>query len=287
MKNISFLYNLKIGHRIYILVILLLLFIGVIGGVGVYKMTEIGHGMKEIAKRDIPMTKMLEKITVHQLEQAILMEKALRFQGVTAHEEGETFQSVAKHFEELAKKTDKEILEAEEMAMNMINQTRSDKTRKEFEYVLEELKKIEKEHKDYEHHVFDIFKEIEGNKAISPYGPNSSSSDLDRIVVQVEKEQKQLDKHVEGLLFEVSNFTQKAMNKALADEQRGIIIIITFSAIILVLAVALAFVLTRSVTSPLKNLTDAMTELADGKLDAEIPSVRFRDEVYDLSLIHI
>ena len=283
MKNISFLYNLRIGHRIYTLVALLLLFIGVVGGVGVYKMTEIGHGMEEIAKRDIPMTKILEKITVHQLEQAILMEKALRFQGVTAHEEGETFQSVVKHFEELAKKTDEEILEAEEMAMTMINETRSEEARKEFEHVLEELKKIEKEHKDYEHHVFDIFKQIEGNKAISSYGPSSSSSDFDQKVVQVEKEQKQLDKYIEGLLFEVSDFTQKAMNKALADEQRGKMLIATLSVIIFVLASVLAFVLTRSVTSPLKSLTDAMTELADGKLDAQIPAVRFKDEVYDMS----
>ena len=64
MKNISFLYNLKIGQRIYIIVGLLLFFFCLVGGIGVYKMTIIGHEMEEIAERDIPLTQILEKITV-------------------------------------------------------------------------------------------------------------------------------------------------------------------------------------------------------------------------------
>ena len=144
MQNISFFHRLKIGQRIYIIVVLLLLSICLIGGIGVYKMQIIGHEMEEIAQRDIPLTQILEKITVHQLEQAILMEKALRLKGVSVTSEGETFDDVVKHFEKLAKKTDDEILEAEEMADKMIKETRSDYAKKEFIHVLEELKKLRK-----------------------------------------------------------------------------------------------------------------------------------------------
>ena len=282
MENISFVNNFKIGHRIYVLVGFLLLCIVVIGGVGVYKMNVIGHEMEEVAKRDIPLTKILEKITVHQLEQAILMEKALRFQGVKAHAEGETFQSVAGHFKDLALKTDKEIREAEEMVSQMIEQTRSDVAREEFRHVLEELKKIEDEHKNYEHHVFDIFDKIGKYDNADMMGSGTSSAWKEKII-KVEHEQEELDHHIEGLLDEVSSFTQSSMNKALVNEQRGKILILTLSSVIFVLAAVLAFVLTRSVTLPLGHLTDSMKKLSKGDLSAEITSPRFRDEVYEMS----
>ena len=101
--------------------------------------------------------------------------------------------------------------------------------------------------------------------------------------MQIEKEQKELDKHIESLLFEVSDFTKSSMDKALSDEKRGKTLIATLSVIIFVVASFFTFILTRSVTSPLKNLTGSMKELADGNLDAVIPSVRFHDEIYDMA----
>ena len=276
MKNILSLNNLRIGHRIFLLAMFLLSFIVMIGGVGVYKMNVIGHEMEEIAERDIPLTQILEKITVHQLEQAILMEKALRIKGVIKTSEGEDFVSVAKDFEKLAKKTDDEILEAEEMVTTMIGQTRSDYARKEFMHVLEELKKIEKEHKDYEHHVFEIFNDLEDT---SKYYNSSVIDQSNQKILQVEKEQKELDKHIEALLFEVSDFTRSSMNKALADEKRGKILIATLSVVIFVLASFFTLILTKSVISPLKKLTDAMVELSNGNLSVEMPTIRFKDEV--------
>lgn len=271
----SLFYKMKIGHRIYILVTILLLFIGVIGGVGVYKMDVIGKEMEEVAKRDIPLTRIMEKITVHQLEQAILMEKALRFQGVTAHKDGETYGDIVKHFKKLAHKTDEEILEAEEMVQNMIKKAYSPEAKKEFEHVYEELKKIEKEHQQYEHHVFDIFKSIESDYDVKV----ASKEDI----IKVEEEQEDLDHHIEALLEEVSSFTQHAMDKALADEKRGKNLILSLSVIVFVLGTALAFVLARSVTGPLSKLTGSMTELSNGDLNADIPSVKYEDEVNDMS----
>ena len=271
----ALLHRLNIGHRIYFLVITLLIFIGVIGGVGVYKMNVIGHEMEEIALRDIPLTQILEKITVHQLEQAILMEKALRFKGVSAHAEGETFDGLVKHFEKLAKKTDQEILEAEAMAEQMIQETRSKKAAKEFTHVLEELKKIEQEHKEYEHHVFEIFKNLKQKS----YTELNYSSGLDAKVIQTEEEQENLDHHIESLLSEVSNFTKTSMDKALENEKRGKALITALSIGIFSLGLVLAYILARSITRPLGNLTHAMTELADGKLDTPIPDVQYKDEI--------
>ena len=156
----AFLKKLKIGHRLVILTGTTLLFMAVIGGTGVYKMGEIGKELEGIANRDIPMTEILTQITVYQLEQAILLEQGLRYAGVTAHDEHHTVESVVEHFKELAHKADEEILQAEEMAAVFIEEAESDYAREEFEMVLAQLKIIEKHHKEYEEHAFEIFEKM-------------------------------------------------------------------------------------------------------------------------------
>ena len=94
--------KLKVAHRIYILMSLTLVFLVTIGGIGYYKMNKIGHELVGIAERDIPLTEMLTKITIHQLEQAILLEQALRYSGITAHDEAHTAQGAIKKFATLA-----------------------------------------------------------------------------------------------------------------------------------------------------------------------------------------
>jgi len=268
-------HKLRIGHRIYALVAMLLLFIGTIGAVGIYKMTTIGNEMEEIAHKDLPLTGLLERITVHQLEQAVFLEKGLRFKGVSAHSEGEDFNTVVTHFRELSKKTDAEILEAEEMIQKALAEDISAEDRAEFELVLNELETIEKEHKVYEAHVEEIFTELSRLVDVT--------SSVNNKVIKVEEEQNNLNKEIEALMSEVSGFTTKSMDTALADEQLGKLLIIKLSIGIFITGLVLAYLLGRSVTAPLKNLTDAMTELAAGKLDTPIPSVKFKDEVDDMS----
>lgn len=276
----SFISNLKIGHRIYILASVLMFSIVATGGIGVFKMMEIGHEMEEVAVRDIPLTRKLEKITVFQLEQAVLMEKALRFKGVTSHKQNETFEAVVANFKDLSHKADQEILQAEKMVDEMLKETRDPATKKEFKHVLEELKAIEQEHKDYEKHVVEIFDALERNRVVVE---NAIDDETDKKVVAVEHEQDVLNKHIEALMYEVSGFTQTSMDKALADERNGIKLIAGWSIVMFIGGVAFATVLSWSVTKPLSRLTDAMKELADGNLEVEIPDVYYKDEVRNMS----
>lgn len=271
----NLLHKLRIGHRIYALVALLLLFIATIGSIGVYKMTIIGNEMEEITHKNLPLTVLLEKITTHQLEQGILLEKGLRFKGVSAHSEGESFESVRKHFEDLSKKTDEEILQAEKMIQTALAEEITLEEKAEHELVMGELNKIKTEHKIYISQVNEIFTELSRIADVT--------TTLNNKVIQAEEEQNKLNGEIESLMIEVSGFTTKSMEKALKDEQLGRLLIIKLSVVIFLAGLVLAFILSRSVTSPLKKLTDAMTELANGKLDTPIPSVKFKDEVNDMS----
>jgi methyl-accepting chemotaxis protein len=64
-----------------------------------------------------------------------------------------------------------------------------------------------------------------------------------------------------------------------ASIQRALLI----AALVLLLTLAVSILVTRSITRPLHRMTDAMKELAGGKLDVEVPGIGRRDEVGEMA----
>ena len=73
----SIIKNLKIGGRIQTLLAILTLQMLILAAVAIFTMQKIGTELVDIAEQDIPLTEILQKITVHQLEQAIYVERAV------------------------------------------------------------------------------------------------------------------------------------------------------------------------------------------------------------------
>jgi len=69
---------MSVSQRIYVIVALIALTAASIAGIAVTKMVQIGNELEEIAHEDIPLTEKVTAITLHQLEQAILLERTLR-----------------------------------------------------------------------------------------------------------------------------------------------------------------------------------------------------------------
>ncbi|MTI08957.1 HAMP domain-containing methyl-accepting chemotaxis protein [Curvivirga aplysinae] len=270
--------KLKISHRIFILTGFTLIFLVIVGGVGFYKMNEIGYKLEGIAERDVPLTEILTKITVHQLEQAILLEQTLRYTGVDAHDDSHSVDGSIKKFITLAEKVDKEILEAEKMAEEFIKVARDPIAIEEFKSVLKQLKTIEKHHKTYDEHAYKLFDKITKSNL-----SESEKNNLYKEVLIIEEEQAELDHEIEELLFEVEHFTREAAKQALSDEERGKFIVLGVSIVALALCTILAYLLGRSITVPVKNLTSSIENMADGKLDVETPNMKFDDELNSMS----
>ena len=71
--------NLSIRGRFFVLSFSMLLLILLVSGYSWLSMKQIGGELASIAEDDIPLTAALSQITVHQLEQAIHFERAVRF----------------------------------------------------------------------------------------------------------------------------------------------------------------------------------------------------------------
>ena len=108
--------RLMIAHKILLLGVSQLILMFILGGYAILKMDNIGMALIDIAEEDIPLTKMLTKVTEHQLEQAILFERsmviAMRLrQGI---ESKQNFEKAKNLVHDLTVATEQEIIQVEQ-----------------------------------------------------------------------------------------------------------------------------------------------------------------------------
>lgn len=258
--NIS---NISIGNRIYGLVTTLLLIATSIAGISLWSMNKIGKEITEIAEQDIPLTEIVTKITVHQLEQAVLLEKG------AAHVGQADLPDIHKKFVSLGHQVDEEIKEAEHMLEEAIVHAHSAEAKTEFKKLLTVMLQVEKEHKVYETH---------GDQAFTAF-ENDNIDEGKTLILQSEREQEALDKKLEEALFELEAFTARSAIKAEQDEKFALKLIAIVSMVGLGIGIVAAAVIGRSIARPVTELTGVMDTLAADNTDVEVRFVDNRDEV--------
>lgn len=261
--------NFKIGARIFTLLGLQILVVFVVAGLAIFTMQKIGQELTDIANEDIPLTQMLQKITVHQLEQAILTEQAIAVGAAKLGRTSNDISAIREEFEKLAHQVDDEIKEAERLAEHAAEFGHSEKMRTEFSKVLANLKQIEAEHTSFDEHALDLIDRIVAGDV----------QDLTKLEKAIHAEEKKLDEEVKSLLTQVSSFTASATKQALADEQAGLMKLIIVSIIGLVLGAVLGIYIARGISRPVGEVTVAINGLSEDNLDVETSEPRFNDEV--------
>ena len=138
----SLLGNIKIGAKIYILVAILIIGTITVSVVSVRGMQQIGAEIVAIAERDIPITTAVTNITIHQLEQVIEFEAALRFgESMTISKDPHDKEMFVKHenkFFKFSKKVKKEFKQAENLLKKFEKEAHTEAERKEFHRILVE-----------------------------------------------------------------------------------------------------------------------------------------------------
>ncbi len=263
--------NINVSTKVLAVVGICLAALVGVAALAIVQMNKIGGEIEAIAEQDVPLTGMVTNITVHQLEQAISLERAMRYGESMAHDShaAEGFEKAVETFEKLAKKVDAEIKEGEELAHEAVGHAHSAEEAKEFQHVLDVLTKVESEHAAFDEQAFEIFSLL-------------SSGNIDEAVTKepaIEQAEEALNHELEALLEELVNFTAAATLTAEAHEKSALQLLVISTIIVFVTALALALLLVRtSVTRPLKSLVTAVDGLAAGNTDVEV-SVDADDEI--------
>lgn len=267
--------KITIKNKIIFLVVFNILVAVSIGFLGASSLKNVGHDIKNIAERDLPLANVVAKVTVEQLEQAIHFERALRY----AHdldnsaEARKDYQSEKQDFATYNKKVDEHIKQGEVIAQHAYEQAIDQNVRTEFDHVLKELAQIKKEHHSYDLQAQEIFVKVE---------QGASTTDLAQLIEQIEQEEAHLDKTLEALLGEINSFTLKAAQAAEAHEKKILKILMIMLAVGVAIAVILSLFIIRAITKPLMGLQGAMVGLSEGDLETEVPHHKNQDEIAEM-----
>ena len=259
---------MTIRIRVFIIALMTGVTVGAVAAVGITRMLSVGSELEEIVHEDIPLTNIVTKITLHQLEQAILLERTLRGLKVTA---GTDVQKDWNHFLKLAHQVDDEIVQGEEIAQHAIDHALTPESLAEFRRVLKLLKRIEGEHATYDQHAEMLMAAAQAGNLDRP--------ETVELIETIEREQEHLDKVLEGLLLELEAFTEASAQHALAIEQAGITEVSVVGALGIALGVLLGGWIGASISQPIRRLTHTMGQLADGNLTTDVTDLKRRCEV--------
>ena len=266
--------KLTIGGRIVALLSTLGLLLAVVAVVGVMTMNKIGNELSDIAEEDMPLNRMLQQVTIHQLEQAIVTERIV---ATIEAERGApprySLPELVEKFEYLAHKVDEELVLAEKIAEHGATHAHDPHVQEEFSSVLARLKELEAAHKRFDEHVLTLVE----------HATSGEHHDLAAEEEQITAEENAFNHAIEELLLEVGAFTEAATQKALADEKQGLWLIAIVGIVALSASAGLGFWLYRSVARPVGKLTEAAQRLADGEIDVKTPESFYEDEIHDLS----
>ena len=254
--------NLSIKARIIIMAGTLMLATLTLTGTGISSLTSIGSEVHDITTNDMPLTKKLSTITEHQLEQSILMEKTLRYGNVLASEKiaKAGYQKAVEEFEELAKKVDSELVEAEHIAQQGLNNAHNEIELAEYSALLKKIKELEVSHSIFDKHVEDIFHLVDAGKL----------HEASIIAEKVEKEETKLNHAMNELLIEIERFTEEAMQTIEEHEQQAISMMAVVTIVGMIIGTLMSITVITSVVRGLNKAVAASQRIAQGDLTQDL-----------------
>ncbi len=239
-------------------------------GYALYAMTQVGYELAAITDQDIPMTENLTAITVHQLEQAIHYERAMRF-GELLQQEGNAaarFKTEIASFDKLSNRVDKKIHASELLAEEVMAKAHSEEEAKEFEHVDQVLKKVEKEHADFERHAHQIFVMLADGKR----------HEAEEFAEKVEQEEEQLTGELEALLTEIEKFTEAAGRRVEEHEQAAVELLGGITLLAFVIGGFISWTVSRNIVNRMGETARGLEVIASGDLTYKV-TVDGRDEI--------
>jgi methyl-accepting chemotaxis protein len=258
--------SLRVKFSIFagnILIILLLSF-----GYVIYSLNNIGQEISAIVDDDLPLTENISAITVSQLEQAILFERALYYstkskQDVKAKEK---FQNAILHFDKKNLFLNKTITD-NKVLLEKIKSHGKQELIDKANAVEKSLFEIEHLHDNYNSLVHNVFEMI----------TKSETTLIDNIIEKIEVEEEELDKKIKYLLLDIQSFTKNSAITAQEHEESTLFLLLIISVIALIVTAISTFIFSNYVT---RGIQVAIVT-AQGDLTKEI-EVTSKDEIGQL-----
>ena len=268
-------FSFSVGAKVCGIVGVCLVLSGLVAGFSLWQMSKISSEIDGIAERHIPLTNAMTKVTVHQLQQSVNFERAVRAGVMTNAFDGAKtgFDRAEATFEDLNSKISEEIADAISIIQSADTGTQSIRARNFFEDTASDLGKIASQHANYAANVKAIFTKLRAGERDAAHA----------MLEKTEKVEQQLNQSVKILLLNIGTFIDVAVSTA--DEHEKFVIKLVF--IISLAALGLGLVLTsflvrRSISQPLREMVAGLYAINSGDTAFKF-DVRSNDEIGDLA----
>lgn len=257
----SFYKNLSIKIKILSIVFTLIGFLILSSGYAIITMSRIGGELSEVVDADIPLTRTLTLITIHQLEQALAFETSLNPEHAT------DLKKYTTKFQSLNNQINQEFKDAEKVIAYELGLAKGE-TLKEFQKIEIELAKIKTKYFSYVEHAEEVFRQIEGNQ---------KTSSLHDEILGVEEEQEKLEHSLVELYEEISSFTLQSADHAREWEESAVVTMWILGAFCVTIGTVLGGLLAGALVRDLRK----GIAVASGDLTQEI-EITSHDEIGEL-----
>ena len=200
-------------------------------------MTNVGKEVETIAEEQIPLTSILTKITEHQLQQEIHLEKFLRTKK----------QSEKDYFYKIGKKINAEIIYGERIVEKALKRKHTKEKTAELKKTLNFLKGIEVKHKNFDKECERVIKQA-----------MNTEIDINSVIGACEKLSVELEHDLVAFLDKVDLQTRRSAYTAEAHEKEALNYLIGFAIFSSVSGVMILIMLWRATIGTLPSIASVL-----------------------------
>jgi len=259
---LNFVNNISVKFQIGGIVVFLLLLMLTASINSISSMTSIGNEMKFISENDIPLMNKVNAITIHQLEQAVHFEKAVRFiETMDKHPNNRSkLATEIEAFSTLDKTVTREIEEALSISDKALKAARSNIEIKAFNEVISYLNIISSTHSEYSRVATEEFsKNSKGNQTIS-----------DDNLELLEQQEDKLDHNLIALQKDIEQFTSKALEAANTHEQSAEMTTWLLFIVSTIVGIFVSLIIANRLVSRITRSIDELDAISEGDLSQNI-----------------
>ncbi len=219
-----------------IVAVCIALLIGV-SGFAIHQIAKIGAELSEIAEQHLPLTKVISKTTVQQLQQTLNLQRAIRFGAEMQSDPvaDRRFRAAVEKFEAISGIVNQEIEDGGELVEAAIEQARTPVVREKFKAVLRALEEIEAQHGVFARRAAEVIGLLSQQR----------TPEALRLAQDLEAERETLEQELKELLEEIEAFTQESASAAQAHEKAALTQLAALSLVAVVFGIGLAVFLSR------------------------------------------
>lgn len=263
----NFLNSFRIKTKIIFLVILTILSSAGIGSYSLMSIRVIGSEIDEIANEVIPLGTVATLVAEHQLEQSVLLERALYYFAIEKYTK---MRKAIQEFGDLNSKIEKEIAQGKELCIKFAQMAYTQAAIDEFEMLEKKFVGVASEYEKFIKETGELFEVL-------------NEKDMDRVqslVGIIEDHADEITKALEAILEEINRFTGQAASTALEHEKQAEKTLTWALLTVILSSAVLGFSISLSITGPLKQMT---AEMSSSSLDISEASQNLSSGAEELS----